>query len=313
MDINLIYDFGYTNYGYGAVFNDYSSYCLNNIPDINFNIIDSNNLKSSTYSGNNDKYGPLYMMIENPDTKKYILISYWDKLVDIIYHHSVTGFDIENCVDIITSAGCVNDITYFKPIDYNYTPFSYTCTVQDNEKIIDEIYKNIENRVYPEILSFRGFLYQFREYLSYDSRFNINSTRNPNGFLSSEEYINDIGKYHINLSLNGAGEICNRDIEILGLGSALLRLKLSSKFHNELIPDYHYISVDHDDIESTCLEDYYKQLSDRIIQRFEQIKDNKGLIQFIANNGRKWYEKNGTISSNVKLLNKLVNFNKLWI
>jgi hypothetical protein len=311
MNINLIYEFGYTNYGYKAVFEEYSQYCLNNIPDINFNIIDSNNLKPSMYNGNNEKYGPHYMMIENPNTKKYILISYWDKLTDVVYHHKATNFDIENCIDIITSAGCVEDITYFNPIDYNYTPFSYTCTIRNNEKIIEEIYKNIENRVYPEMLSFRGFLYQFREYLSYDSRFNISDSRTPNGFLSPEEYIKDIGKYHINLSLNGAGEICNRDIEILGLGSALLRLKLSTKFHNTLIPDYHYISVDHDDIESTDLDDYYKQLSDRIFQRYEQVKNDKDFIQFIANNGRKWYEENGTISANVKLLNKLINFNKL--
>jgi hypothetical protein len=309
MNINLIYDFGYTNYGYGAVFNDYSSYCLNNIPDINFNIIDSNILRSSVYKGNNDKYGPHYMMIENPDTKKYILVSYWDKLVDIAYHHAATNFDIENCVEVITSAGGIINDTYFKPIDYNYTPFSYTCTVRSSEETIEQIYRNTENRIYPEILSFRGYLYHFREHLSQDKRFNI--IRKSDEFLSYEEYIHDIGKYHVNLSLNGAGEICTRDMEILGLESALLRLKLSTKFHNELIPNYHYISVDHDDIESTNLDDYYKQLSDRIFQRYEQVKNDKDFIQFIANNGRKWYEENGTISANVKLLNKLINFDKL--
>lgn len=309
MNINLIYEFGYTYYGYKAVFEEYSLYCQNNIPNINFNIIDSNLLKSSTYKGHNDKYGPHYMIIENPDTKKYILVSYWDKLIDITHHYEVTNFDIENCVEIISSAGGITDCTYFKPIDYNYTPFSYTCTVRDSEETIEQIYKNTENRIYPEVLSFKGFLYQFREYLSHDSRFNI--VDKSSNFLSFSDYIHNISKYHINLSLNGAGEICNRDMEILGLGSALLRLKLSTKFHNELIPDYHYISVNHDDIESIDLNDYYRQLSDRIYQRFEQVKNNRDFIQFVANNGRKWYEENGTIAANVKLLNKLVNFNKL--
>ena len=309
MNINLIYDFGYTNYGYGAVFHEYSLHCLNNISDINFNPIDSNILRSSTYKGNNDKYGPHYMMIENPDTKKYILVSYWDKLIDITHHHVATNFDIENCVEVITSAGGIINDTYFRPIDYNYTPFSYTCTVKSSEETIEQIYRNTENRIYPELLSFRGYLYQFREHLSHDNRFNI--IRKSDDFLTYEEYIHDIGKYHVNLSLNGAGEICTRDMEILGLGTALFRLKLATKFHNELIPNYHYISVDHDDIESTDLDDYYKQLSDRIFQRYEQVKNDKDFIQFIANNGRKWYEENGTISANIKLLNKLINFDKL--
>jgi hypothetical protein len=309
MNINLIYEYGYTNYGYKAVFEEYSLYCKNNIPNINFNIIDSNQLKLPTYKGHNDKYGPLYMMIENPNTKKYILVSYWDKLVDVVDHYKVTDFDIENCVEIITSAGGIIDDTYFRPIDYNYTPFSYTCTVRDSEETIEQIYKNKENRIYPEILSFRGFLYQFRKHLSNDNRFNV--IEKANEFLSFTDYIHDINKYHINLSLNGAGEICNRDMEILGLGTALFRLKLSTKFHNELIPNYHYISVDYDDIESTNIDDYYKQLSDRIYQRFEQVKNDKDFIQFVASNGRKWYEENGTIAKNVKLLNKLVNFNKL--
>ena len=307
MNINIIYEVGSNDYGYKAVFEEYSTYCLKNIPNIN--VIDSNTLKPSTYTGNNAKYGPHYMMIENPNTKKYILVSYWDKLVDIIHHHKATSFDIENCVDIITSAGGVVDHTYYKPLDYNYTPFSYTCTVRNSENTIEQIYKNTEHRIYPEVLSFNGFLYQFREYLSYDNRFNVVSK--SNNFLSFEDYIHDISKYHINLSLNGAGEICTRDIEILGLGSALIRLKLSTKFHNELIPNHHYISVDHEDIESTCLEDYYEQLSNRILERFEQVKNDHDFIQFIANNGRKWYEENGTISANVKLLNKLVDFKKL--
>ena len=70
--------------------------------------------------------------------------------------------------------------------------------------------------------------------------------------------------YKICLSLNGAGEICNRDMEILASGSILFRPELNQKFHEELIPDYHYVTFDiHADANTQA---------DIIIYKFNSIK-----------------------------------------
>lgn len=314
MNINFVFETGDISWSFKKVFQDYYDYCVKNYKDINFKLINSLERKKTENigGGNNSKYGPFYLIIENPINKKYILVSYWDKLIDVVYAYKVTNFDIENCVEIITSAGVQsNDITY-KPINFKYTPFSYIVTRTENENTIEKVYNSDKKRIYPDKLTFRGYLYNFRKYLKSDYRFNI--INKENNFLNYEEYIYDLGKYHINLSLNGAGEICNRDIEILGTGTALFRPQLSVKFQNELIPDYHYISVKYDDIEFSGMGDidsYFRKLSDRIYDRYEDIKNKKEYIKFISENGRRWYKENGTVDANVKLLTKLVDFKKI--
>jgi hypothetical protein len=310
MNIDIIYENGGYDWCYKAVFKDYFEYCTKNTSDVNFNYIDSFSLRISDYKGNNENYGPFYLKIQNPENKKYILVSYWDKLKDITRHNNVTGFDLKNCVEIITSAGAYDSPHSYNPLNDEYTPFAYTTSALECEQIIEQIHKNTQYRTYPETLSFRGLIYEFRNYLTKDNRFNIIDKRRG-GFLYHNEYLNELNNNHINLSLNGAGEICYRDIEILGLGTALIRFELVTQFHNKLIPDYHYISVPYKDIELKKLDEYYKQLSDRLFDRFEQVKNDKDFIHFIANNGRKWYEENGTVAANVKILTELIDFKKL--
>ena len=105
------------------------------------------------------------------------------------------------------------------------------------------------------------------------------------------------------LSLNGAGEICNRDIEVLSARSALLRPKLNLQFHNELIPDYHYISfeMDKDPI----------VLNKIILDRYNEVKDDIEFLRYISENGYQWYLENGTIESNVRILKEIIKINKL--
>ena len=102
-------------------------------------------------------------------------------------------------------------------------------------------------------------------------------------------------------------------MEILGLGNALFRFELSTKFHNPLIPNHHYISVPYRDIKYDPRNDhdYYKKLSDRLFDRFEQVKHQHDFIKFVADNGRRWYLENATVDANVKLLTQLVDFTKL--
>ncbi len=310
MNINIIFEHGGQDWTYKSIFHTYFDQCSFQNPNINFTSIDSLSIPRPEHMfGANSKYGPFYMMIQNPDNQKYILVSYWDKLLDITKHYSATGFDLENCVEIITSAGGHSDDITYKPLNYNYTPHSYIGARTENESIIEQLYTNTHNRITPDKPIFRGYLYQFRKFLENDVRFNI-IDKNTN-YLGYDNYIKELNLYNINLSLNGAGEICHRDIEILGLGTALLRFKLVTKFHNELIPDYHYISVPYDDLEFTDMNTYFHKLSDRMIDRFNQVKDDKEYINFVADNGRKWYIENGTVNANVNILNKLIDFNKL--
>jgi hypothetical protein len=119
------------------------------------------------------------------------------------------------------------------------------------------------------------------------------------------DFIEEISPYSINIDINGAAEISCRTIDIMGLKSALIRPKLSIKFHNELIPDYHYASLKCNDL------GHWKDVADAYVERFEELKKDPDQVEFLATNGRRWYEENGTISAHVGLLNKLIDLNKL--
>lgn len=297
-------------WAYNAVFNKFYEYCKQNIPDIEFELKNSVEHRSPLYNGANCKYGPFYLIIENDQTKKYIVVSYWDKLADIVQHYEVTFWDIENCVEIITSSGVHSDDLYYQPSGMKYTPFSYTVSTINVEEQIERIYAHDIIKHIPDKPDFRGYLYTFRKYLELDSRFNVIDKKKH--FLYPEEFIQQLNTQSISLSLNGAGEICNRDMEILGVGTALIRQKLVTKFHNNFIPDYHYIAVNYDDLDtSQNIESYWKQLSDRFIDRYHEVTQDKEFIEYVASNGRQWYMENATIEANVNLLTQLVDFNKL--
>lgn len=249
------------------------------------------------------KFGPFYFIIENDETKKYILVSYWDKISDVILFSDGTAWDYENCVEIITSSGVHDPRLKDKLV---YTPFTFLTTSVHVENQIEELYRsNIEKSVL-EKPTFKGMLYDFREYLNKDERFDVTHRD-----LHAGEYIANLATQRLSIGLHGAGETCPRDMEILGLGNALLRKKFVADFHNPLIPDYHYAAIEWEDIIANDATTYWRNLADRYIERYEQIKYDDEYLHFIATNGRKWYEENATIDANVRLMAKLVDFNKL--
>lgn len=310
MKINVYMEKYGIEWAYISVFHGIYKKLVENNPDVIFNTIDSGLMRKRGYS-NGCKYGPHFMIIENDETKKYIVISYWDKIKNLTLESDVTFWDMENCVEIITGAGTHIDDIYYRQLESEFTPFSYVVARSEGEKIIDDLYNLKKNKSFPDNLSFRGYIYGFRDFLNKISGFNIISTR-PHG-LTTQQYLTELNNEHLNFSINGAGETCHRDIEILGLGNTLFRTKFGVKFHNELIPNYHYISVDWDDVsQNQDLHSYWTEISDRILSRFEEVKGDHDYIKYVGENGRKWYKENGTILANVNIGYNLINLKKIY-
>lgn len=270
-------------------------------PEIEFKAINSYFLTEQGRPGPKGNYGPackyshFYLIIENPDTKKYFTISYWDKLRGMC---EGTFWDMENCVEVFAALGIQDNEIDYRPADIKYTPISCMSLHKDLEDKITLLYD--KPKITPTNLFFKGGLYGIREYLASDPRFTIENNR-----VVPVDFIETIAPYSINIDINGAAEISCRSLDIMGLRSALIRPKLSIQYHNELIPDYHYASLRCDDLGN------WKDVADAYVERFEGLKKNPEEVEFLATNGRQWYLENGTIDAHVKILKKVINFDKL--
>ena len=277
-------------------------------PDIEFNFVNAvekrEEARDKTYFGHASMYGPFYCMIKNRANNKYILISYWDSIKDI-FESRFSHFDLSSMVELITSIGVtVNDIE-FRPISYlKYTPFGYISLSPENERVAEDLVKLDIAKINPDRPKFRNFPNDpFRQFIMADKRFDGIDRRDNN--LSIREYMEELNASKINLNINGHGEICHRDMEVLALGNVLLRPKFVVQFHEPLIPDFHYIAVDFNNYRD------YQTTADKLINKYNEVKDNKELLDFIGKNAREWYLRNGCTDGNADLLVKLIDFKKL--
>ena len=251
-------------------------------PDITFNRINNAPMKCHA----NDKFGYHSLIIENDDTKKYISVTYLDKVRYM--QDPGRNWDLDNCVDVYASCGVHEQDFWYEPIDdFKVKPFTYSVSTKEMLKALDK-HQGIEKKM-PDKLPFRGKLYNYRNFLSKDDRFNV-----VDGYKNANDYALEMSSNTINLSLNGVGETCQRDMEILAAGTALFREKLNPQFHNPLIPNHHYIAVDCDHIKHIRNEHkYYNAQAEVYLERWSEVKDDRELIEFVAKNGKEWYEANG--------------------
>ena len=266
------------------VFKKYYEWFIEQNQNVTVSYVNSSHFYNGNPSG---IYSPHLMTITNLNTKKYLIVSYWDKPIEMTWEGN--GWDINNRVEIITSSGSLPEM--------GFTPFSYLPYFISFDELSKNS-KNITNKSNNELI-FRGYLYGDRLNLSKIGNIKIIDEK----ILPVTKYFEDLTDNKICLSLNGAGEICNRDIEILASKSVLLRPTLKLEFHNKLIPNFHYISFEYN-------SDPYIQ-SKIILDRYNEIKNDMELLNFISENGYKWYLENGNVDSNVKILKEIIDINKL--
>lgn len=268
------------------VFQRYYRWFVENNPQINV-ILDDVSKYRNEYAG--CKTSGFFFTIENPDTQKYIVVSYWDRSEDLKL--KTCGWNYENCVELICSCG-VNDKSKYTPFTYIFDHNFFYDTVEDIRKPFSEK-KNQD-------LLFRGRMYGYRKILN-----NFLPNIVSEIILPPLEYLSEINDRKVSLSLNGVAEICHRDLEIMSLGSVLFRPELKVQFHNPLIPWTHYIPFDFD--LNNSIEDQWEIID----KRFQEVRNNDQLLSKISKNAIEWFYQNGTINANFELLKKLIKIEKL--
>jgi len=253
------------------------------------------------------------------DTEKYTIVSLNDR--NIWVFNKLFEWQPKNMQQFICSSGFNYDFynefkntfqseewEYPENINSVHIPYTYdvynTSFVKDIEttlKIPSQKSKNI---------CFRGFLYQEREWLANNLKHeNISFT---NSRLTFNDYVKEMHNEICSLSLNGAGEICNRDIELFGLGKIVIRPKLNCIFHNPLVPGVHYVDVCPNAKFADGLSRVnHEELRDSIVEKYNDIVNNYSKYEHIGQNARKWYLENCTLDSQTCIFDKVFDINKL--
>ena len=123
------------------------------------------------------------------------------------------------------------------------------------------------------------------------------------GIVGFDRYFRESAAHRVMLSLPGMADVCNRDIECFGRGTCVLRPRMRNQFHDVLIPDHHYVSVDVQLSGSDPVE-----VADRIERRFREIAHDHAFIASVAGHAARWYDDNVRGDVPMKLTARLLGF-----
>ena len=177
--------------------------------------------------------------------------------------------------------------------DERFSPYTYfPCFPVQFRRIVNE-FKLRENFVRKKKMVFRGSLYFGRGDILRGITDICDTPRNK---LSYSDYLKELSEHKLLLSLPGGGNFSHREIEIMGVGTPVIMPKLINSFHDPLIPDYHYISVD-------CKG---RKISDAIRERYYSCVKDKDFLKYISDNALEWYKNNVEYPNAYKLAFKLL-------
>jgi hypothetical protein len=108
------------------------------------------------------------------------------------------------------------------------------------------------------------------------------------------------------LCLPGNGNICHREIECFGLGIPCICVTFKNTLYEPIIPDFHFIHVDIKDDEWFD----YDLISNKIRDKYYEVKDNKELLDYIKNNAMLYYNTYIRYPNNVQWTLRILGYDK---
>ena len=127
------------------------------------------------------------------------------------------------------------------------------------------------------------------EYLRKHPLFHIHG-----GYIPRYDYYNMMNEYAMFVSLNGVGEVTDKDYDVMRMGSVLLRSDLKTTLYKPLIPDFHFLKGS---VASPRAAAYYnpytfKEIAEQFIDTVEKTMYDDDLLTEIAINGHNYYLEN---------------------
>lgn len=251
--------------------------------------------------------------ITNPTNKKTILLSFWDRGMNLF--EKDLGWEDYDLIDYYGGIGMFETSEKIKEkYGVNHYPLQYPLGVKNSDIFIEKhrIKYNFENRI-PKAI-FIGRMHGSRKKICEILKKHPNiEIFDENDTYYNERYFEKIKDYRMGISLNGNGEFCLRDVEYMGMEIPIIRPKLKTKFYNPLNENEHFIPVD---IESeNAHSDFFGkteyEVAQKIIEVVESNINNKDVLTEMAKNGRDYFVNFTSTDYISELFIKLINIKNI--
>lgn len=240
------------------------------------------------------------LIIYNPKTEKIFVHSWND------YAPEILKYSIENNFNLV-KLSCSSNLTDSIIEDFKgkiiVEPSVYCL---ENWKDIELLETNFTEKNRFDKAYFNGLNYGIRENilntLSKFDFFNIMVKSNFGQFRQKNEYYEDLRTHKFGLSLNGAANICYRDLELFALRTLNLRQTLRSKTHDPLINGVHFVEFITDDFVQTILNG--ENVETLIKNKIEEILNFYHTIECknILDASKVWFQKNCLPDNQYKII-----------
>jgi hypothetical protein len=289
----ISYDFGYNNW-YVSEFYKYFHEKVSQTKNINLEYVHLREFSKKfgkEMNHNNPLFNWFNLIIYNENNGKMFVHSWYDYATEIL------NYCVSNNINLVKFS-CVSNLTdqvikkHEGQIEVCPSVY-YLENWSDLTFLIDSRTKNKKNI---EKIYFNGAAHGIRENIinalsGYDF-FDLRVKSNPKYFKQKKDYYEELNNYKFGLSLNGAANICYRDLELFGLGVLNIRQPLNSKTHNPIIKDVHYKEFITDEFVQDILN--RGDISKSIINLEKDIKDfyQSKEYDYMINESLEWFNNN---------------------
>ena len=227
------------------------------------------------------------MKIINKANNKTTVLSFWDRALQVF--DTGVGWDNYNIVHLIGGLGVVpKELAYWQTSkDFKYSPLAYPLEFTRSYECIA---KQRREYTYDDKIKqacFIGCLYHPRdEFTKILTKHPMFKVFGPDAGLRYEPYYDEMQKYAMTLSFNGAGEYSIRDFESMGVGIPVLRSETISPLYAPFIPNVNYVRASQPSDSAFIIypETNFKQIADQFIAAAEGIMNNGELLTQISKN-----------------------------
>lgn len=254
-------------------------------------------------------------MLYNEENNKTILLSFWDRTMEILENRKLYGWDKYDIVQLIGGLGMyksTNEI--YRDYNINHYPFQYPLGVPNSYTYIDELKNDYKPETKIRKAVFIGLLYDIRkDFYNYMKTHPLIDMFSADDGFNGKLYYEKMLEYKLVISLNGNGELAMRDFESMGLSLPVVRSEMKTQFHQPLIPDYHYLKSSPPSQSASFLYPgkSYKEIADGFIDVIEKNIDNDEKLINLSTNGYGYYNTYCRPEHIINLYFKIIDLNKL--